>query len=657
VAEELICGSAEVERIAERIRAAHTRPQQLFTRRYPIGAEAVPSGGAHFRVWAPKSSSVRVQLWDSRDTNGPASQTVALQAEDDGYFSGFVPEAKAGMLYKFQLDSGSFPDPASRFQPEGPHGPSQIIVPEFPWTDGGWRGVSQEDRIIYEMHIGTFTPEGTWRSAIEQLPELARLGITLIEVMPVADFAGRFGWGYDGVNMFAPTRLYGPPEDMRAFVNRAHDLGMGVILDVVYNHFGPDGNYLLQFSPDYFSNHYECEWGDAINFDGPNSGPVREFFITNAGYWIEEFHLDGLRLDATQQIFDSSKENVMAAIARRVREGAGERTTFLVAENEPQETKLVRDPKRGGYGLNALWNDDFHHTAVVAVTGRAEAYYSDYRGTPQEFISAIKWGYLYQGQWYAWQSQRRGSPALDLHPSNFVTFIQNHDQIANSWRGHRLHDMTSPGRYRALTALLLLGPNPPMLFQGQEFAASTPFLYFADHNAQLAPLVAEGRKKFLQQFKSFACPGTNAAFVNPESEETFLRCKLDFDERERNRKSYDLHRALLQLRKADAVFSGRERRAVDGAVLAREAFALRFFGNDGDDRLIIVNLGVDLHLNPAPEPLLAPPQERLWRVLFSTESVEFDGAGTPRLESEENWNIPGHAAVVLAPERVTEQTS
>jgi maltooligosyltrehalose trehalohydrolase len=654
MAEELVCGTSEVERIAEQMRAAHVRPPQTFPRQFPIGAEPVPTGGVHFRVWAPRSKTVRVQLWNSQGAERPPDQVAELTAEADGYFSGLVQEARAGMLYKFQLDSGSFPDPASRFQPEGPHGPSQILAPRFEWTDENWRGVSREGQVIYEMHIGTFTREGTWRAAMEQLPELAHLGVTLIEVMPVADFVGRFGWGYDGVHLFAPTRLYGSPDDMCAFVNRAHELGIGVILDVVYNHFGPDGNYIGEFSRDYFSNHYECEWGDAINFDGDNSGPVREFFIANAGYWIEEFHLDGLRLDATQQIYDASRDNIMAAIVRRVRAAAGGRGTFIVGENETQETRLVRDPKRGGYGLDALWNDDFHHTAVVAVTGRAEAYYSDYRGTPQEFISAAKWGYLYQGQWYLWQSQRRGSPALDLASSNFVTFIQNHDQIANSWRGHRLHTMTSPGRYRALTALLLLGPNPPMLFQGQEFAASTPFLYFADHSPELAPQVAEGRKKFLQQFKSFACPGTDAAFVDPESEETFLRCKLDFAERNTNKRIYELHRKLLRLRKENVVFSGGQCRPVDGAVLAREAFVLRFFGADGDDRLLIVNLGVDLHLDPAPEPLLAPPADRLWKVILSTESVEFGGGGTPPLESDENWRIPGHAAVALAPEPVPE---
>src|SRR5207302_8022588 len=306
---------------------------------------------------------------------------------------------------------------------------------------------------------------GTLAAAQQHLPALAELGVTLVEVMPLADFPGRFGWGYDGVDLFAPTRLYGTPDDLRRFVDAAHAAGLGVILDVVYNHFGPDGNYLREFSDDYFTDRHDNEWGEAINYDGDNAGPVREFMAANAGYWIEEFHFDGLRLDATQQIFDRSNEHILAVIARRVRQAAGGRRTLLVAENEPQEVKLVRPPERGGYGLDMLWNDDYHHSALVVLSGHNEAYYGDYLGTPQEFVSAAKWGYLYQGQRYRWQKKRRGTPTFDLEPDRFVTFTQNHDQVANSGRGLRCAELTGPGRYRALTALLLLGPGTPMLFQ------------------------------------------------------------------------------------------------------------------------------------------------------------------------------------------------
>jgi maltooligosyltrehalose trehalohydrolase len=617
--------------------------RDVSQRRMPVGAEIV-EGGAHFRVWAPHSQTAAVQLLSP--TNGQ-TKIVPLEQEPGGYFSGTVPDARAEMLYKFQLASGTFPDPASRFQPEGPHGPSQIIDPNaFRWSDAAWRGIAREGQVIYEMHIGTFTPEGTWRLAMEQLPELAKLGITTLEIMPVADFPGRFGWGYDGVDLFAPTRLYGAPDDFRAFVDRAHALGMGVILDVVYNHIGPDGNYLKQFSPDYFTDRYQNEWGEALNFDGANAGPVREFFIANAGYWIDEFHLDGLRLDATQQIFDSSEDHVLAAMTRRVREAARGRATFLVAENEAQQTALVRAPAQGGYGLDALWNDDFHHSATVAVTGHNEAYYSDHHGHPQELISAMKRGYLFQGQWYSWQKKKRGWPTTGLHPANFVNYIQNHDQIANSLHGIRLHELANPGRLRAITALLLLGPGTPMLFQGQEFAASAPFLYFADHNPELAKLVAVGRRKFLEQFPSVACPESSRCLANPESETTFKRCQLDFTERERHATYYALHRDLIKLRREDTLFRHPRPGGVDGAVLAAEAFVLRFFGDEGDDRLLLVNLAADLELRQMPEPLLAPVEGCAWKLLWSSEDPRYGGLGTPPL-GEGGWRIPGHAALVL----------
>ena len=423
---------------------------------------------------------------------GKWSEQFQLEAEEGGYFSGLVQEAKVGDLYKLRLDHGSFPDPASRFQPEGPHGPSQVVdANAFRWTDKDWVGRAVKDVVLYEMHLGTFTPEGTWRAAMEELAELARLGITTLEIMPIADFPGKFGWGYDGVNMFAPSRLYGTPDDARAFVNRAHELRMMVILDVVYNHFGPDGNYHGEFSKDYFSTKYKCEWGDPLNFDGENSGPVREFFVSNARYWIDEFHFDGFRFDATQSINDASERHIIAEISAAAREAAGRRSIYMVAENEPQETKLVRMCDAGGCGLDALWNDDYHHSAMVAATGSREAYYHDYKGSPQEFISAAKYGYLYQGQFYAWQKNRRGTAAFDLSAKNFVVFLQNHDQVANSLRGERLHQIAARPVLRALTALTLLSPSTPMLFQGDEFGASAPFFYFADHNAELNKMVPE----------------------------------------------------------------------------------------------------------------------------------------------------------------------
>jgi maltooligosyltrehalose trehalohydrolase len=497
-------------------------------RRLAVGAEVLPGGGVHFRVWAPRRRALDV-VFEGRDAPSP----VPLKAEAGGYFSGAATAARAGALYRYRLDGGdAFPDPASRFQPQGPHGPSQVVDPAvFQWSDARWAGVGPAGQVIYEMHVGTFTHQGTWQAAMRELAALKELGVTLVEVMPVADFAGTFGWGYDGVNLFAPTRLYGSPDDFKAFVDRAHALGMGVILDVVYNHLGPDGNYMGKFAQTFFSQRHHTDWGNAINFDGDGCGGVRDFYLANARYWIEEFHLDGYRFDATQNIYDDSPDHILAAITRTARRAAGQRRIFLVNENEPQHTRLVRPQDQGGFGMDALWNDDFHHAAMVALSGRNEAYYTDYLGRPQEFISAAKWGYLYQGQRYHWQRQRRGTPGLDLPPTAFVNYIQNHDQVANSARGYRAHQLASPGQLKAMTALLLLMPQTPMLFQGQEFAASSTFHYFADHEPELARQVHAGRARDLSQFPSVARPEVQACLLDPADCRTFERSRIDLAER------------------------------------------------------------------------------------------------------------------------------
>ncbi|HSL21638.1 MAG TPA: malto-oligosyltrehalose trehalohydrolase [Vicinamibacterales bacterium] len=616
-------------------------------RRLPIGAEPI-DGRVHFRVWAPKHHRVGVVV-----VRGAREACAPLEEEEGaGYHAGFIDGAAVGDRYWFDTDAGRFPDPASRFQPEGPHGPSEIIDPgAFRWTDQSWGGIDREGQVIYEMHVGTFTTEGTWRAAIAHLSDLAALGVTLLEVMPVADFSGEFGWGYDGVDLFAPTRLYGRPDDLRAFVDRAHALGLGVILDVVYNHLGPDGCYVSRFSDWYFSRKYENEWGDPLNFDREHSGPVREFFVENAGYWIDEFHIDGLRLDATQSIIDTSPVHVIGDIAERARRAAGPRKVYLVAENEPQETRLARPREAGGFGLDALWNDDFHHTAVVALTGRREAYYTDYGGTPQEFISAAKRGYLYQGQWYSWQQKARGESTSGMLPYAFVTCLENHDQVANGLRGARMHQQTSPSLWRALTALLLLGPGTPMLFQGQEFAASAPFTYFADHAPPLGEAVRAGRYEFLAQFPSVLDAAARRLLQSPGDRETFERCKLDPAERARHEAALALHRDLIALRRRDVAIAAAARGAVDGAVLSANAFVLRYFGGDAGDRLLLVNLGPDFRPATLPEPLLAPPGGGLWVLEWSSEDPAYGGNGTPATGGDERgWLLPGSSALYMRAE-------
>ncbi len=578
-----------------------------------------------------------------------AQQAIQLEPETDGYFAGFSPHATAGTRYGFRLDDEPrlYPDPASRRQPDGPHGTSEVVDPSsFRWTDGDWTGVELRGQVVYELHLGTFTSEGTWNAAARHLADLAELGVTLVELMPVAEFAGQFGWGYDGVNLFAPSRLYGSPDDFRRFVDEAHRHGLGVLLDVVYNHFGPTGNYLGQFSSDFVSSRHHTDWGDAINFDGENSAPVREFFIANAGYWIDEFHVDGLRLDAVHAILDDSSDHILTAIGRRVRRSAAGRGTLIFAENELQDSRLVRPEQQQGCGLDGAWNDDFHHAARVAMTGHTEYYFGDYRGTPQELISAVKWGYLYQGQWNARQKRARGTPGIDLDAARFVNFLQNHDQVANSPHGRRGHELTSPGRYRALTALMALAPGTPLLFQGQEFSASTPFLYFADHEPDLGKLVREGRHANQRQFRRQAGHDAADHLADPCDVRTFERSKLDRSDRQRHAAIYDLHRDLLRLRREDRVFSSQRADRMHGAVIGDEAFLLRFFGGGGDDRLMLINLGRDLELRPAAEPLLAPPAGGDWQLLWSSEDPCYGGLGTGPVDTH-NWCIPGHAALVL----------
>lgn len=650
-------------------------------RRLPIGAEPAPEGGVHFRVWAPDRRRVDVVLQSDHARHGAATarsrapgregggRAFALERERNGYFSGAIADARVGTLYRFRLDGGdSLPDPASRYQPDGPHGPSCVIdARAFAWSDMKWQGIAIEGQVIYELHVGTFTREGSWAGAMRALPALADIGITVLEIMPVAEFAGEFGWGYDGVGLYAPTRLYGTPDDFRRFVDRAHALGLGVILDVVYNHLGPDGNYLAEYASSYFRKDEPTEWGDAINFDGEACAPVREFFSGNAAYWIDEFHLDGLRLDATQSIRDGSATHIVQELTQRARASAAGRRIVVVAENEPQDAMQVRSPEEGGLGLDAVWNDDFHHSATVAATGRDEAYYTDYRGGAQEFVSMAKYGFLYQGQCYKWQQARRGSPTFGIAPAHFVVFLQNHDQVANSALGKRLHELTSPGRYRALTALLLLGPQTPMLFQGQEFAASAPFLFFADHHPELAELVRKGRFEFLAQFPSIEAAEMSERLAVPHDARTFRQCVLDPSERERNAHVVALHRDLLRLRRTEPCFGQQRLGGVDGAVLGDSCFVLRFFGVQGDDRLLCVNLGRTVHMDPAPEPLLAPPAASRWHLLWSSEAPGYGGMGTPPVDAAEaerripqgnascmrpfeNWRIPGECAVVLAPQ-------
>lgn len=602
-------------------------------------------GESLFRVWSPQAKTVEVVFEDSQQP------VLALQREPDGYFSG-ATSARVS-LYKYRVDgTGPWPDPCSRFQPQGVHGPSMIVDPAaFKWNDAQWRGVPQlRGHIIYELHIGTFTPAGTFDAAIDKLTYLRELGITMIEVMPVAQCPGRWNWGYDGVQLFAPNHVYGDHEALKRFVDRAHALGVAVILDVVYNHLGPDGNYLRCFSPHYFSTRHKTEWGEALNLDGEHAQGTRDFILGNARYWLSEFHLDGLRLDATQSIFDDSQPHILEELARAARAAAQPRSIVVISENEPQHAPQLLPPEQGGFGLDAMWNDDFHHAAKVALTGTRDGYFGDYTGRAQEFVSCVRRGFLYQGQWYPWQKQTRGAAVPGLPAWSTIVFLQNHDQVGNTFLGDRVHAGAAPGRYRALMALTLLGPQTPMLFMGQEFSASARFMFFADHHEELAALVHNGRREFLSQFRAYADAEAQQRVPVPHAESTFVESKLDWSEVKQNAEALAFHRDLLELRACDPVISQQDLAKIDGATLSEQAFVLRWFDAEHGDRLLVVNLDRELPLAAPAEPLLAPARNTTWQLLWSTEEPRYGGHGVvlPVADSGHGeWRLSAQSAVLL----------
>jgi maltooligosyltrehalose trehalohydrolase len=612
------------------------------------GAFIDASGVAHFKVWAPDAAEIDVVGADRDEV------LHRLTRRDEGYFVGTTDQLPAGTLYRYRVDgTGPWPDPWSRFQPEGPHGPSQLVAPDnFSWSDSDWQGMALAGQVLYELHVGTFTQEGTFDAACDRLGWLKDIGVTLIELLPVAEFPGRWNWGYDGVQLYAPFHGYGDPEALKRFVDAAHALGIGVILDVVYNHLGPDGNYLRCFSPLFFSTKHKTDWGEPLNFDGPQCAGARELIVANAAYWVREFHLDGFRLDATQMIFDDSDEHVVAALTAAARAAAAPRSIVVIAEDERQRTEYLKKPEAGGHDLDALWNDDFHHAARVALTGSRDGYYHDFTGRAQELLSAVRHGFLFQGQYHHWQKQRRGSPLRNMPATVCVHFLQNHDQVGNTHRGSRLHPVVHPGRYRALTAVLLLGPQTPLLFMGQEFGSSRPFDFFADHSGPLAEAVSEGRLAFMKQFRTYAASETQKAMADPAAKSTFENSKLDWREAETNLSAVALHRDLLRVRREDPVIAAQDWRRIDGSVLSEHAFLIRWYDDTHGDRLLVVNLERELVLEPNPEPLLAPVSAAGWKLEWTSEDSCYGGMGArDPVTDDQQWRIPANSATLLRHDR------
>jgi maltooligosyltrehalose trehalohydrolase len=579
----------------------------------PFGAEFLENGETRFALWAPAAETVDLVLEDG---------VRPMHREEDGAFA-LTTEAAPGTRYRYRLDGGEeVPDPASRYQPEDVHGASQLVDPgSFVWRDGYWKGRPWEEVVLYELHVGSFSPEGTFAGVRERLDYLADLGVTAIELMPLSEFPGRRNWGYDGVSPFAPESAYGAPEDLKDLVQSAHAKGLMVFLDVVYNHFGPEGNYLPLYAPQFFTGRHHTPWGAAINFDGEGSEHVREFFVHNALYWIEEYSIDGLRLDAVHAIKDDSKKHFLAELAERVCEGPGrDRHIHLVLENDANDASYLR----GLY--DAQWNDDLHHALHVTLTGEDAGYYADYADAPVRRLGrCLAEGFAYQGEPSPHrEGKRRGEPSGDLPPGAFVSFVQNHDQVGNRAFGERISQLAPPEAVRVAAEIYLLAPQIPMLFMGEERGASTPFPFFCDFEPDLAQLVTRGRREEFARFPEFSNPATRDCIPDPGAEETFRKAILDWERLEETEHAgwLELYGGLLALRREKILprLGGIPGGEAAYRLVGERGLSVRWTLGDGSLLALLANLG--------PESLDGferPPGE----LLYAGEGATGDGSELP----------------------------
>jgi malto-oligosyltrehalose trehalohydrolase len=584
-----------------------------------FGPELLADGTTRFRLWAPACDSVQLAL-----EGAPAP--FAMSHLGGGWHELRTGSAGARSRYRFVLPDGMrVPDPASRFQPEDAHGPSEVVDPgAYEWQVPGWRGRAWSEAVIYELHIGTFTPEGSFRAAISRLEHLAALGVTAIEIMPVADFPGARSWGYDGVLFYAPDSAYGRPEDLKALVDAAHALDIMVLLDVVYNHFGPDGNYLPLYAPDFFTDRHQTPWGAAVNYDGEASTPVREFVIQNAVYWVNEFRMDGLRLDAVHAIIDESPRHLLDELSERVRAAASGREVHLVLENEHNEARrLSRSSAGSPEACTAQWNDDVHHVLHVAATRERTGYYADYAGDDEKLGRALAEGFAFQGETMPFSGRPRGEPSAHLPPTAFVAFIQNHDQVGNRAFGERLSALTDVAALKAAVAVYLLLPQVPMLFMGEEWNAGEAFPFFCDFPGELGEAVTQGRRREFAAFPEFQSAESRDRIPDPQAENTFLSAKLDWTalERPEHRDWLEWYQALLAVRRreivpmlAEIASGGRYEVLGSGAVTVRWRCAAR-------DLVLLANLSAER--GPAQTP------NKLRRVIWLEGEADMPGSVGP----------------------------
>lgn len=579
----------------------------------PFGAEALGQGRGRFRLWAPSAGEVALVL--ARDRVAP------MTALGEGWWER-IETAPAGTHYRYRINGAlEVPDPASRFNPADVHGPSEVVDPAaFEWDDGDWRGLPWREAVIYELHVGTFSPEGTFAGVASRLDYLAQLGVTAVELMPIADFPGKRGWGYDGVLPFAPDAAYGRPEDLKRLIAAAHARGLMVFLDVVYNHFGPEGNTLHAYALQFFTERRRTPWGAAINFDGPDARPVRDFFIHNALYWLEEYHFDGLRLDAVHAIRDDSRRDILTELAEAVRAGPGcRRHVHLVLENDKNQARyLERAPDGTARWYDAQWNDDVHHAFHVLVTGESDGYYADYAEDAARLLGrCLAEGYAYQGEASRYREHSaRGEPSANLPPAAFISFLQTHDQVGNRACGERLVALAGEAALRAATAAWLLAPAPPLLFMGEEFGAATPFLYFCDFTGELAAAVREGRRREFARFARFADSAARAVIPDPNDPGTFLTSRLDWSctGRQPHARWFALYRRLLAVRRERIAprLAGMRGHAGQFHVLAPGALAVGWRLGDGSRLDLWLNLAsheVALGAQPAGALLECEPRE------------------------------------------------
>ncbi len=579
------------------------QPAVRRAHRMPFGAEARDDGSTRFRLWAPAARSVELWLPDRR-------QGLAMSRDAAGWAEWVTRDAPPGSRYSFRIDNELLvPDPASRYQPDDVHGPSEVVDPSaYAWTDAEWHGIAPERLVFYELHIGTFTPKGSFQALAERLDHLVALGVTAVELMPVADFPGRWGWGYDGVLPFAPDASYGRPEALKALVEACHARGLAVFLDVVYNHFGPEGNYLHRYAPAFLSRERKTPWGEAINFDEPGCEVARAFVVHNALYWLEEFHLDGLRLDAVHAMPDSSALDVLVELARAAAEGPGrDRLIHLILENDANEARYLTrtdSDKRPVY--QAQWNDDMHHALHAMLTGETGGYYADYQPPLPHLARCLSEGFAFQGQFSPYRGRARGERSVGLPPTSFVGFLQNHDQIGNRALGERIAALAAPEAVRAATAVLLLAPPLPLLFMGQEWAAPEPFLFFSDLGPDLGLLVSEGRRREFARFPEFAHPDARARIPDPQAEATRTRSVLDWARVQQapHAEWLAFHRQLLEVRAREIVplQSGEPAPDTRSTLLGETALEVTWVFPDQRVLRLVANLGSQAVTHSGPMP-------------------------------------------------------